>query len=230
MRLAIVLAAAALLAACTMKPLVDPAAEPYQITEVTVALEPGVVGGTLNFPEAMRVNTQNEAYKFSEEGREKRLELTVTGLQLYDPVRTILISGTTYVAATGNLYDIETGTLDATFQAQGVLPNQGGLVMALVMPMMANVYDEEQKLSKLFAINAMHRLYGSAYASSVAGREPTRQAVANYPVSYEKIQQEIDCRIAFNRNTQQTSRSDETREDEPLPEFCAEYGYEVEPG
>ncbi len=202
----------------------------FQITEVVVNVPSGLQGGSPNFPEAMRVNIQNEAYRFSETGARKRLEVTVSGIRLYDPVRTILVSGTTYVVGMVKVYDLETGNMDTSFKAQGVLANQGGLVAAILMPMLADPYDEEQKLAKLFAIDAMNKLYGSSYAQSVAFREPTQQAVPNYPISYELIRQEQECASRQARNERPNNARDDAVNDEPepLPAYCAQFGYLIE--
>ena len=226
MRVLGVIVLAILVGGC-MKRLMPP--EDFQITEVVITVPSGLQGGSPNFPEAMRVNVQNEAYRLSETGRKKRLEVTVTGIRLYDPIRTILVSGTTYVAGTGKVYDIETGNLDTTFKAQGVLANQGGLLAALILPMLADPYEEEQKLARLFAIDAMNRLYGSSHAQSVAFREPSQQAVPNYPVPYELIRQEQECAVAQNRNERPAGARDDAAdtEPEPLPAFCAQFGYAV---
>lgn len=226
MRLLIVILMAVLVGGC-LKRLMPP--EDFQITEVVVNVPSGLQGGSPNFPEAMRVNIQNEAYRLSEVGREKRLEVTVTGIRLYDPVRTILVSGTTYVTGTGKVYDVETGNLDTTFKAQGVLANQGGLLAAIILPMLADPYEEEQKLARLFAIDAMNRLYGSSYAQGVAFREPTKQAVPDYPISYDLIRQEQECAVKANRNERPDAARDDAAETEPepLPQFCAQFGYQT---
>ena len=226
MRYLIVILLAVLVSGCA-KRLMPP--EEFQITEVIVTVPSTLQGGSPNFPEAMRVNLQNEAYRLSETGREKRLEVTVTGIRLYDPVRTILVSGTTYVVGNGKVFDVETGNLDVSFKAQGVLANQGGLIAALILPMLADPYEEEQKLARLFAIDAMNRLYGASRAQASAFREPSKQAVANYPVPYELIRQEQDCAVAQNRNERPTSaRADaDLDEPEPLPAYCAQFGYDL---
>jgi hypothetical protein len=227
MRCLIVIVLAVLVGGC-MKRLMPP--EEFQITEVVIDVPAGMQGGSPNFPEAMRVNVLNEAYRLSETGREKRLEVTVTSIRLYDPMRTILVSGTTYVTGTGKVYDIETGNLDTTFEAQGMLANQGGLLAALILPMLADPFDEEQKLARLFAIDAMNRLYGSSRAQQSAFREPSKEAVADYPVSYDVLRQEQDCAVAQMRRERPTNnRTDEAYEEpEPLPAYCAQYGYDVE--
>jgi len=227
MRCLIVIVLAVLASGCA-KRLMPP--EEFQITEVVITVPSGLQGGSPNFAEAMRVNVQNEAYRLSESGREKRLEVTVTGIRLYEPMRTILVSGTTFVAGTGKVYDIETGNLDTTFKAQGVLANQGGLLAALILPMLNDPYDEEQKLARLFGIDAMNKLYGSSRAQASAFREPSQQAVADYPVSYELLRQEQECAVAQNRlerpNTVRAEAEDD--EPEPMPAYCAQFGYEVE--
>jgi len=226
MRFLIVIVLAVLVSGC-VKRLMPP--DDFQITEMVITVPSGLQGGSPNFPEAMRVNVQNEAYRLSEIGREKRLEVTVTGIRLYDPVRTVLLTGTTYVVGTGKIYDIETGNLDTTFKAQGVLANQGGLIAAIILPLLADPYEEEQKLARLFAINAMNKLYGGSYAQTVAFREPSKQAVADYPVPYELIRQEQDCAVAQNRNERPTSARDDAADEEPeaLPAYCAQFGYDV---
>lgn len=228
MRVLIVIVLAVLVSGC-MKRLMPP--EEFQITEVVIMVPAGLQGGSPNFPEAMRVNVLNEAYRLSETGREKRLEVTVTGIRLYEPMRTILVSGTTYVTGTGKVYDIETGNLDTTFKAQGVLANQGGLLAALILPMLNDPFDEEQKLAKLFAIDAMNRLYGSGRAQESAFREPSKQAVADYPVPYEQLRQEQECAVAqarLERPVSTRTDSNNNEEPDPLPAYCAQFGYEVE--
>ncbi len=227
LRLMFAVACSVLVSACTVKPLME-TAEPYQIVDVEVEFAPGVSGGTPNFLEAMRVNIQNEAYRFSEEGREKRLHVTITQLRLFDPVITILATGNTYVVARDDLYNVETDELDVSFTAQGLVANQGGLLAAIIAPMLHDPYRSEQQLSQLYAIDAMRTLYGSAHHSSVAGREPTQQAVANYPVDYEIIRQEMECQMADNRMKTQSNRPESVQTEDLMPEFCEQFGYEVE--
>jgi len=228
MRYVLPLIAVLLLAACNTKPL-NEGAGPFQITEVVVTMKPGVSGGTPNFPEAIRVAVQNEAYRFSEEGREKRLEVQVTGVQLYDPMMTILISGNSFVSATCTLYNVETGAAEGTFDAGGAVAKQSGLLGAMINPMLISVYEDEQQLAQSLALYTLTKIYGSAHRGTVAGRVATQQAVANYPVSYEELERKASCAALDARNQQGATCQDQKKEPEPLPEHCADFGYEIEP-
>jgi hypothetical protein len=52
--------------------------------------------------------------------------------------------------------------------------------------------------------------------------------VANYPVDYEIIRQEMECQMADNRMKTQRNRPESDQTEDLMPEFCEQFGYEVE--
>lgn len=195
-----------------------------QIVEVKVTAAKGI-SGTANLPEAVRYKTQNNAYRFSESGPEKVLNLHVTGVRISNPGAALLIGGESVISAEATLVDKSSGVAGKPFPSLAIIPRLGGIIGAIAAAGV-DVIQEEQRLSGMLAEDVLMRIYGEEYAASVARRIPSKQVTPNYPISYEKARKQIECENI--RSDNEIAKADAAaQEEEPtltkVPGFCQDF-------
>ena len=208
--------------------------EKIQIVEVLVTTHERFVGSA-NFPEEVRYVTQNEAYKFSEEGREKKLHVLLKTMKKADPARAVLTgSGSSVVRTTATLIDVKTGAPERKFGARGSIFRLAA--EAVHFSIVADEIDyilEEKNLAKSLADELMTRIYGKEYASTIVDRQPKRSAKPNYPMSWKDAGRKFKCEQIQSANEAATPRDKENNSSstnsggEPfivaLPDYCGTY-------
>jgi hypothetical protein len=177
------------LAGCVSPVLKD--GETAQIVEVTVT-NGGAGSGTANLVEAVRYKTQDAAYRFSEEGPEATLDVTINSLTLANPVRALLIGGNSFIEATATLTDKSTGQSREPVEAFATIPRLGGIIGAF-QSAGVNPIEEEQTLTSKLAEDIMRRIYGEDWAKRVANRTARKRATPNFPMSYAEASKKFEC-------------------------------------
>lgn len=196
-----------------------------QIVKIIMTQEKNLAG-TVNFPEAVRVATQNAAYKFSEDGPEKILRVHLRVLKISSFGRALMISGTSSIRMTGYLTDEATGRREKKFKAIALTRRLGGLVGAITVLGIDPIKDE-QVLAKKLGEAIMVRIYGEEYARTVAAREPTKRVAANFPMSYADARKKLTCkdiRASNKIGKQEANRGDyQPFIPQELPAYCSNY-------
>jgi hypothetical protein len=199
--------------------------EKAQVVEVVVRGAEDL-SGTANLLEDIRYKTQNAAYRYSEEGREKILELDVQIVRISSPGAAFLVTGNSSAYAKASLIDKPSGKLDKAFVTDSIILRMSGIIGAIAAASVDPI-EEEQKLASLLADNTMKLIYGEEYAKQVAERVPSREAEPNYPMSYDDARKKLRCEAIERQNAQADSGVHAKDGDPPileeLPDYCSAY-------
>lgn len=204
--------------------------EGAQIVDVNVTKTKSDMG-TANLEEAVRYRTQNAAYRYSEQGAEKTLDVEITSMIIPGAAYSLLLSGNSFIVANVTLRDKTTGQAKEPFRADAVIAGMGGLIGAAVAGS-RNPVEYEQRLTRMLAENIMKRIYGSERAELAATNKPTKRATPNYPIDYAAESKKFECRMIRaqiaaekeeaeeRQNTGETGVGPQTK----LPEDCEGVG------
>ncbi len=212
---------------CARKPILKKD-EKIQIVEVLVTTHERFVGSA-NFPEEVRYLTQKAAYKFSEEGQEKKLHVLLKTKKMANPGRALLTGGAnSVVRATATLIDLNTGVPEKRFGARaGVYRHIGGALIQAIVAAGIDYIQEEKRLAKSLADELMTRIYGKEYASTIVDRQSNRKAKPNYPMSWKDAGRKFRCEQIQSANKGELRDSDQNETRDPnvqeLPSYCSKY-------
>lgn len=213
------------LSGCKRGPVLKKEDDKIQIVEVTISQEKNLAG-TVNFPEAVRVATQNAAYKFSEEGPQYSLRVHLRVLKISSFGRALTTSGSSSIRMSGYLTNKVSGKRVKKFKAIALIRRMGGLIGAMATIGVDPVKDE-QVLAKKLGTEIMRRIYGDEYTASVAAREPTKRITPNYPMSWEDAGKKFQCEQteADNKDAPKEMSQSEYQPFTPqeLPAYCGKY-------
>lgn len=229
MRYCLIVLVAAVVSGCvTTKPIFQPG-QTGQIVEVHVT-RAGEQMGTLNLTEDVRVKTLNEAYKYSETGPEKRLEVSVIGFQAPSAGAALFIStGSSSIQASVTVIDKETGAKSPYVSVFAQNFRTGGILGAIAAAMVDPIEDE-RRLATQLSQKILKRVYGEEAAKLAAVRTPKQQSVANYPVSYAEESKRLECRNIRIQNELDKQTADEEGQDpllRTLPNYCDRFPAET---
>lgn len=214
---------AAILSNCATKPILQPG-ETVQITKVQVTKAQQSFGSA-NLEEDVRMKTQNAAYRVSETGVEKVLDVTITSYVGPSPGRAFLVGGSTSIQGTIQLVDPKSGATTKPEAVFAGLYRQGGLLGAAAAAAI-NPVDEEQRLTTLLANQIMLKVYGDDTIQKTTSRSATKTATANYPFSYQDESRRFECRNIASTNKLEREDAEERESDPfltPMPAYCAKY-------
>lgn len=148
----------------------------FQIVDVQVEAHE-LYRGTANMPEEVRAQLQNAAYKFSEQGREKRLRIILRpgSKKIYDSSR---------IRITANIIDKPTGRVGQRYkvkvklgaQGKGEAPDPGGVQRTR----------NERLIARDIARQLLPKIYGKDYTRSVIYRRAGQKTEPAYPMSWEE--------------------------------------------
>jgi len=211
---------------CATTPLLEKG-QTGQIVEVNVTRADERMG-TRNLVEDVRVKTQNAAYRYSESGPEKILNIQIVHAQMPNPGMAIFVTtGSSSPGADVTLTNVATQTAlePKRVFVQNFRP--GGLIGAIAAASVDAV-DDERALASQLAENILRQVYGDKHADSVEGRVPTKTATANYPVSYAEEKDRMKClRLMHEYETAKLEAKNEDRYQDgpikPVPARCAKY-------
>lgn len=219
----IVVAFSALLAlvlgGCATDPILKKG-EAAQIVDVNVTTVKGL-GGTVNLPEAVRYKTQNAAYRYSEIGPEKILNVHITGVKIANLADTFMTGPHSAISAHVSLLDKVSGTNIRRFPSVAIIPRGG--ILGAIAAAGVDVVQEEQRLSGMLAENVMKRIYGEEHADSVYGHQSTKRVLPNYPVSYGEALKQLECKQIREVNElekQEAAEKDLEPNPKTLPSHC----------
>lgn len=204
-----------------------PSGEKVQIVDVEVVTHKRYVGSA-NFVEEVRYLTQNAAYKFSEEGTEKKLRILLRILKVSSPGRAVTSSGSSSIRVTAYLIDKKWDVVQRKFKARARIYRLGGIIGAIAIA--AEDIDhvqEEKRLAQLLAKRLMTRIYGEEHAKSVETRQPTKQVKPSYPMSWEDAGRKFQCEKIQSDNSAAAGVANDNDGGGPgirkLPDYCGGY-------
>lgn len=215
------------LTGCKRGPILKQGDGQIQIVEVQVATHERF-RGTVNFAEEVRYQTQNAAYRFSEEGSEKILKVLIRILKIADPGKALLASGSSTIRVTARLVDKKTGRMEKRYKARARVFRFSGVVGAVwVVAEGVNHVRDEKRLAIRLANRLMTRIYGQEYGALVKERVPTKRVEPNYPMSWEEAGRKFNCEEirANNKISKQEAEQNDQDEFAPqaLPDYCGKY-------
>lgn len=194
LRLAAVGVVALFLAGCVSAKglLDDPLSTQIVAVQVTKA-QPDM--GSVNLAEDLRAKTLNAAYRFSETGSPKQLNLHITQISFKDPLQSLLVGSTDMMQVKVEMVDPASGSVDQQFDNVVIANGEVNGMLGAVVSIVSNPLEQEQVLATLTANSILTRIYGRDHAAKVAKRTPSRMETPNYPANYDDLKKERACRF-----------------------------------
>lgn len=229
MRFCLIVLFATIVSGCvTTKPIFEPG-QTGQVVQVEVT-KAGAAMGTQNLAEDVRVKTLNAAYRYSETGPEKTLKVEVTGFQAPSAGAALFVStGSSSIRASVTMIDNETGATAPPVLVFAQNFRTGGILGAIAASMVDPIEDERRLVTQL-SERILKRVYGDEAAKRAENQTATRQAKANYPVSYADESKRLECRNIRIQNELDKDTAEEEGQDamlRPLPGYCDRFPAET---
>ncbi|MBT5049229.1 MAG: hypothetical protein HOM58_12085 [Rhodospirillaceae bacterium] len=216
-----------ILTGCKRGPVLKQDDEQIQIVEVQVTTHKRFKG-TVNMAEAVRYQTQNAAYRFSQEGSEKILKVLLRILKISDAGTAFMWSGSSSIRVTARLVDKKTGKIEKKYKARARVFRLAGVVGAVwvIAEGVSHVRDEK-RLARLLSNRLMTRIYGQEYGARVKDRVPTREVKPIYPMSWEDAGKKFQCEqieAEIKEPPQEVNASEyQPFTPQELPAYCSKY-------